>query len=59
MKFINYLKDIRGEMQLVKWPTKKQAISFTAVVIIICVVVAIALGFFDIVFTKGFGLFAI
>lgn len=50
MGFINYIKDTKGELAHVKWPTKKQTISFTAVVIVVSLVVAIMLGVFDKIF---------
>jgi len=50
MGFINYIKETKGELAHVKWPTKKQAISFTAVVIVVSLVVAIMLGVFDKIF---------
>ncbi len=52
-RFIQYLKDTRGELRHVSWPTRSQAIVFTALVIVISVVTAFLLGFFDFVFTKG------
>ncbi|MBI2086821.1 MAG: preprotein translocase subunit SecE [Candidatus Zambryskibacteria bacterium] len=50
-RFINYLKDTRGELTHVSWPTQKQAIVFTAVVIIISILTAVFLGFFDYIFS--------
>lgn len=49
--FINYLKDARAEMAHVVWPTRRQAIAFTVVTIIISIVTAAFLGFFDYVFS--------
>ena len=46
-RLINYLKDTRGELQYVSWPTRQQSIVFTVVVIVISILVAIFLGFFD------------
>lgn len=51
MKLITYLKDTRGEMRHVSWPTRKQAIEFTIVVIAISVLTALFLGVFDAFFT--------
>jgi len=50
-RFIQYLKDTRGEMKHVSWPTQKQTVIFTILVIIISVVVALFLGAFDYLFT--------
>jgi preprotein translocase SecE subunit len=46
-RLINYIKDTKGEMQHVSWPTRKQAISVTAIVVVISGLVALYLGFFD------------
>lgn len=45
--FINYLKETRAEMAHVSWPTRRQAVVFTIVVIIISILTALFLGFFD------------
>ena len=50
MRLINYIKDTRGELKHVSWPTRRQAIVFTALVIIISLFTAILLGFFDFIF---------
>ena len=52
-KLINYIKDVRGELKHVSWPTKKQSIWFTIVVIIVSLATAFFLGFFDFVFSLG------
>ncbi|PIT90901.1 preprotein translocase subunit SecE [Candidatus Kaiserbacteria bacterium CG10_big_fil_rev_8_21_14_0_10_49_17] len=56
-KFIQYLRDTRGELRHVSWPTQKQTIVFTALVIAISILTAIYLGVFDFFFTKGISLF--
>lgn len=50
-QFINYLKDTRAEMKHVSWPTRRQAMVFTVVVILVSVVTALYLGFFDYIFS--------
>lgn len=52
-RFINYLKDTRAEMKHVSWPTQKQALIYTALVIVVSLLVAGFLGIFDFFFTKG------
>ena len=52
-----YLKDTKGELKHVTWPTKNQAIVFTVIVIVFSVVVAIFLGAFDLLFTQILKLF--
>ena len=52
-RFINYLKDTQAELKHVSWPTQKQSIIYTALVVGISVVVAILVGLFDFVFSRG------
>ncbi len=47
----NYLKDTKGELKHVSWPTRQQTVNFTLVVIGLSVLVGVLLGFFDFVFT--------
>ena len=53
MKIIDFLRDTRGELKHVNWPTKKQSIWFTIVVIILSIITALVLGFFDFLFSTG------
>lgn len=53
MSFLQYLKDTRGELRHVAWPTRTQTIVYTVVVILLSLFVAVYLGFFDYVFTTG------
>jgi len=46
-RFIRYIRDTKAELVHVKWPTKKQSIGFTAIVVVISIVTALTLGFFD------------
>lgn len=57
-RFINYLKDTRGELKHVSWPTQRQALIYTGLVIAISILVALFVGAFDFVFTKGVNWFA-
>lgn len=52
MKIVEYMKETRGEMKHVSWPTRRQAVVFTAIVVGVCVGVAILLGLFDFIFTQ-------
>ena len=53
MKIIDYIKDTRGELKHVSWPTRNQAIWFTVIVIIVSILTAFFLGFFDYIFSLG------
>ncbi len=47
-----YLKDTRGELRKVSWPTRKQAINLTLIVLAVTVVMAAFLGALDFVFAQ-------
>ena len=46
-RLINYIRDTRGELVHVSWPTRRQAMIFTAIVIVVSVAVSFSLGFVD------------
>jgi preprotein translocase subunit SecE len=50
-RFVQYLKDTRGELKHVSWPTRKQAIINAALVVGVSILVALFLGFFDFIFS--------
>ena len=52
MGLIQYVKETRGELKHVSWPTRKQATVFTVVVVIISLATAAYLGLFDWIFTS-------
>ena len=52
MKPITYLKEVKGEMKHVSWPTRKQAVVFTIITIVIALFTAVYLGALDFVFTR-------
>ena len=52
MKIIEYVKETRAEMTHVTWPSRKQAISYSIVVIVVSIVTAFVLGLFDYIFSK-------
>jgi preprotein translocase subunit SecE len=49
---VQYIKDVRAEMKHVSWPTKKQAIAYTVMVVLIAFFVAYYLGLFDALFAE-------
>ena len=53
MKIIDYIKDTRGELKHVSWPTRKQTIWFTVIVIVVSIITAFYLGLFDFIFSLG------
>lgn len=48
---INYLKDVKSEMRHVSWPTRRQAVLYTVVVIAVSLSTAAYLGLWDYVFS--------
>jgi preprotein translocase subunit SecE len=53
MKLIEYLKDTKGEMKHVSWPTRRQAFFYTMLVVLCAIVTAFFLGVFDSIFSFG------
>ncbi|MEK7504862.1 MAG: preprotein translocase subunit SecE [Patescibacteria group bacterium] len=56
MSATNYLKETKAELRQVSWPTRRQAINYTLVVIGLGVVTALLLSLSDIVFSYLLGL---
>ncbi len=52
-RVVLYLKESYFELRKVVWPTRKQAIQHTIMVIIFSAVIAIVLGALDILFSLG------
>lgn len=57
MSIISYIKETKGEMSHVNWPTKRQSVVFSLVVIIISVLTAFFLGLFDFIFSRILNIF--
>lgn len=53
MSLLQYIKDTKGELRYVAWPTRLQTIVYTILVILISVFIALYLGLFDFIFTTG------
>ena len=51
-KIKTFLKETKVEMKRVNWLSKKQAINYTLIVIIMSFALALYLGFFDYLFTS-------
>lgn len=50
-KIITFLKETKVELKKVNWPTRKQSIKYTLIVIGVSLTVAIFLGGLDFLFT--------
>lgn len=44
---INYFNEALAELHQVRWPTRKQAVRLSAIVLGFCLISAIFFGFFD------------
>ncbi len=53
MKLAEYIKETRGEMKHVNWPTKNQAMNYTLLVIGLSIATALLLALADYVFSLG------
>lgn len=51
--FLDYLRGVRTELTHVSWPSRGQAVAYTALVIGISLITAFVLGAFDFLFTLG------
>jgi len=55
-KIIDYIKKVYTEMRKVTWPTRRELINSTIVVIVISAIVAVIIYLFDLFFSKGLAL---
>lgn len=51
-----YISETTGELRKVNWPTRKEAVNLTIVVVIVVIGMSIFLGSLDFIFTKFFQL---
>lgn len=53
MNILNFLREVNGEMKHMNWPTKKQTMTYTILVLVVSLFVAAYVGVFDHLFTLG------
>ena len=53
---VRYLRETWFELKKVSWPTRKEAINLTAMVIVVATFLAIVLSLMDWIFSSGFSL---
>ncbi|HEY4489680.1 MAG TPA: preprotein translocase subunit SecE [Candidatus Paceibacterota bacterium] len=51
MGLIEYIKETKAELKHVSWPTRRQSVIFTIIVVLISIGVAAYLGLFDAIFS--------
>ncbi len=52
LKIINFLKEVKTELKKVTWPTKKEVIRYTVIILGTSLFVAVLLGGFDLIFQE-------
>lgn len=52
-RLLNYLRDTRGELSHVSWPTQRQTAIYTVVVIVLSIITGVYLGLLDFGFTEA------
>lgn len=52
-RILNYLRATRGELKHVSWPTQKQIVIYTILVILISLFTAVYLGILDLGFKEA------
>jgi preprotein translocase subunit SecE len=52
MSLTEYIKETKGEMAHVSWPTRKQAIAYALAVVVVSVGTSLLLALFDFIFSK-------
>ncbi len=51
-KPVQFLKEVRAEMEKVSWPNKKETVRLTSIVIFASLLIGGFIGIFDFIFTK-------
>ena len=54
-KAIQFLSEVRSEVKKVTWPTKKEAVGGTVVVLVVVFIMALFLGLVDMLLSKIIG----
>ena len=52
-KLFKYLREAKQELQKVSWPTQKQTMRYSAIIIAISILLAIYFGIFDFILNIG------
>ena len=53
MGLIDYLRETKGELRHVTWPTRQQTINYTIIVLLISIGTGPLLGLLDYLFSQG------
>ena len=52
-KITEYFKETKTELKHVIWPTRRQTLYYTLIVVILSLLIAYLLGIFDFIFLQG------
>jgi preprotein translocase subunit SecE len=52
-KLIQFLKEVRLELKKVSWPSRKELVGSTTLVIVVSIIAGMSLGIFDMVFSRS------
>ncbi len=52
-QLVKYIKATLAELRQVNWPTQKEALTYTVLVIVVSTIVALYVGAFDYLFSQG------
>lgn len=55
MNVASYIKETKAEMKHVSWPTRRQVVVYTGIVIAVSLMTALLLGLFDFIFSRSLG----
>lgn len=58
-RFINYLRDTKAEVSHISWPTQKQTILYTVIVVVLSLFTAFYLGFFDFLLREALDIYVV
>jgi preprotein translocase subunit SecE len=53
---VRYFRETSGELKKVNWPTRREAINLTAIVLAVTLGMSIVMGFLDLIFSRLFAL---
>ena len=53
MSLLTFIKDTRGELKHVSWPSRRQTINSTMLVIALTIIIAVLILIFDQIFSFG------
>lgn len=53
MRITDYVRDTKGELKHVSWPTRRQALAYTGITIALSLILAVFLGVLDAAFARA------